>query len=343
MLAIVDSGGANIASVRFALERLGVQSELTADPAVIRGAERVILPGVGSAQEGMKRLQAKGLVVDHDGGEFTVHPRAVERPEDAGIQDYIVIALKAQSVPPLADKLAPMMGPQTAVVMAVNGVPWWYFYGIEGPLKDTRLASVDPGDRQWNLISPERVIGCVVHASCFVERPGHVRHVMGNGLLVGEAAGGTSQAVDDAVALLQRAGLGARAVDSVQREVFYKLWGNMTTNPVSALTRATTDRILADDLVREFTTAIMREAAQIGERVGCPIAQSPQDRHVITRSLGAFKTSMLQDIEAGRAIETDALLAAPRELAQQLGIATPMLDALLGLTRLMDRCRPEAR
>ena len=154
-----------------------------------------------------------------------------------------------------------------------------------------------------------------------------------------EAVGGASASVDELAALLVGAGFGAKAVDSIQREVFYKLWGNMTTNPVSALTRATTDRVLADDLVREFTTAIMREAAVIGERVGCPIAQSPQDRHVITRSLGAFKTSMLQDIEAGRAIETDALLSAPRELAQQLGVATPMLDALLGLTRLMDSSR----
>jgi 2-dehydropantoate 2-reductase len=128
-------------------------------------------------------------------------------------------------------------------------------------------------------------------------------------------------------------------VESIQRDAWYKLWGNMTTNPVSALTRATTDLILADDLVRDFTTAIMLEAAEIGERMGCPISQTPQDRHVITRSLGAFKTSMLQDIEAGRPIETDALLSAPRELAQQLGVPTPMLDALLGLTRLMDSCR----
>jgi 2-dehydropantoate 2-reductase len=162
---------------------------------------------------------------------------------------------------------------------------------------------------------------------------------MGNGLLVGEATGGPSAAVDALATLLTNAGFEAKAVESIQRDAWYKLWGNMTTNPVSALTRATTDLILADDLVRDFTTAIMLEAAEIGERMGCPISQTPQDRHVITRSLGAFKTSMLQDIEAGRPIETDALLSAPRELAQQLGVPTPMLDALLGLTRLMDSCR----
>jgi hypothetical protein len=202
---------------------------------------------------------------------------------------------------------------------------------------------VDPDSRIAALLPAQRVIGCVVHASCAAREPGWIRHVMGNGLLLGEACGGGSESLDAVTALLAEAGFGARAVPSIQREAWYKLWGNMTTNPVSALTRATTDRILADDLVREFTTSIMREAAEVGARMGCPIEQTPADRHAITRSLGAFKTSMLQDIEAGRAIETDALLAAPRELAQQLGVATPMLDALLGLTRLMDACRSPSR
>jgi 2-dehydropantoate 2-reductase len=282
-------------------------------------------------------VREHGLRLDSGGATLSAPLRVSSDPAELGLQDLVILAVKGPGIAGVAEQVAALCGPHTRVLTALNGLPWWFTAGL--PVPSLVLESVDPGGRIAALIPPQRVIGCVVHASCCTSAPGCVTHVMGNGLLIGEACGGGSAAVDEVAALLAGAGFGAKAVDSIQREVFYKLWGNMTTNPVSALTRATTDRILADDLVREFTTAIMREAALIGARVGCPIAQSPHDRHVITRSLGAFKTSMLQDIEAGRAIETDALLAAPRELAQQLGVATPMLDALLGLTRLMDGCR----
>jgi len=259
---------------------------------------------------------------------------------ELGTQDLVILAVKGPAIAGVAAQVARLCGPDTRVLTALNGLPWWFTAGL--PVAGLTLKSVDPDGGIAALIPPQRVIGCVVHASCFTAGPGHVRHVMGKGLLIGEATSGASPAVDALATLLGNAGFEAKAVESIQRDVWYKLWGNMTTNPVSALTRATTDRILADELVREFTTAIMREAAEVGERMGCPISQTPQDRHVITRSLGAFKTSMLQDIEAGRAIEVDALLEAPRELAQQLGVATPMLDALLGLTRLMDSCRTSA-
>jgi 2-dehydropantoate 2-reductase len=287
--------------------------------------------------ETLAAVRERGLRLDSGGRTLTVPLCASADPAELGPQDLVILAVKGPAIAGVAHQVAQLCGPHTRVLTALNGLPWWFTAGL--PTTGLTLPSVDPDGRIAAVIPPERVIGCVVHASCFTEAPGHVRHVLGNGLLIGEAVGGASESVGELAALLVRAGFGAKTVDSIQREVFYKLWGNMTTNPVSALTRATTDRILADDLVREFTTAIMREAALIGERVGCPISQSPQDRHAITRSLGAFKTSMLQDIEAGRPIETDALLAAPRELAQQLGIATPMLDALLGLTRLMDSCR----
>ena len=287
--------------------------------------------------ETLAAVREHGLRLDSGGQTLSAPLHVSADPAELGPQDQVILAVKGPAIAGVAGQVARLCGPETRVLTALNGLPWWLTAGLAVP--GLTLRCVDPDGRIAALIPPARVIGCVVHASCFVEAPGRIRHVLGNGLLIGEAAGGTSAAVAGLAALLVRAGFGAKAVDSIQREVFYKLWGNMTTNPVSALTRATTDRILADGLVRDFTTAIMREAAVIGERVGCPIAQSPQDRHAITRSLGAFKTSMLQDIEAGRPIETDALLAAPRELAQQLGIATPMLDALLGLTRLMDGCR----
>lgn len=277
----------------------------------------------------------------HGGGATVTTPlRVSSDPAELGVQDLVILAVKGPAIAGVAAQVAALCGPHTRVLTALNGLPWWFTAGL--PVPGLVLGSVDPGGRIAALVPPGRVVGCVVHASCFTTAPGCITHVMGNGLLIGEATGGRSASVDALAALLCAAGFGAQAVDSVQREVFYKLWGNMTTNPVSALTRATTDRILADDLVREFTTAIMREAALIGERVGCPIAQSPQDRHAITRGLGAFKTSMLQDVEAGRPLETDALLAAPRELAQQVDVATPMLDALLGLTRLMDAGRATA-
>ena len=282
-------------------------------------------------------VRTHGLRLDINGETWRAPLPVSEDAAAFGPQDLVILAVKGPAVAGVAAQVAQLCGPDTRVLTALNGLPWWFTAGL--PVQGLSLQSVDPGARIAALLPPQRVIGCVVHASCALREPGWVRHVMGNGLLIGEALGGNSPAVDALATLLTQAGFAAKAVESIQRDAWYKLWGNMTTNPVSALTRATTDRILADDLVRDFTTAIMREAADVGEKMGCPITQTPQDRHAITRSLGAFKTSMLQDIEAGRPIETDALLAAPRELAQQLGVPTPMLDALLGLTRLMDACR----
>ena len=282
-------------------------------------------------------VRERGLRLDSGDESWSAPLRVSVDPAELGPQDLVILAVKGPAIAGVAAQVAQLCGPDTRVLTALNGLPWWFTAGLAVP--GLTLQSVDPDGRIAALIPPGRVIGCVVHASCALRGPGWVHHVMGNGLLIGEAVGGASAAVDALAARLVGAGLNAKAVAHIQREAWYKLWGNMTTNPVSALTRATTDRILGDDLVREFTTAIMREAAEVGERMGCPISQTPQDRHTITRSLGAFKTSMLQDIEAGRPIETDALLASPRELAQQLGVATPMLDALLGLTRLMDSCR----
>ena len=178
-----------------------------------------------------------------------------------------------------------------------------------------------------------------MHASCSLEAPGVVRHHFGNGLIVGEPSGAASPRVAELAALLGRAGIEARVSPQIQKDVWYKLWGNMTVNPISALTGATTDLILDDQLVRGFISAVMLEAREIGARIGIPIAESPEDRHAVTRKLGAFKTSMLQDVEAGRAVELDALVGVVRELGQRTGVATPFTDALLGLARLQARQR----
>ncbi|MDP9124944.1 MAG: 2-dehydropantoate 2-reductase, partial [Pseudomonadota bacterium] len=196
---------------------------------------------------------------------------------------------------------------------------------------------VDPGGRIASAIPFERVLGCVVHASTATTEPGLVQHRMGQGLIVGEPRGGRSQRAQVVVDLLAHAGFDATLSDDVRYDIWYKLWGNMTMNPVSAITGATVDRVLADPQVREFCSAAMREAAGVGARIGCRIEQSAEDRHAITARLGAFKTSMLQDVEAGRPIELDGIVLAVHEIGARLGLPTPNIGALLGLARLFGR------
>ena len=271
------------------------------------------------------------------GGELLQAPAtASDDPAALGVQELVVVALKGQALPELAPRLAPLFGRDTLVLPAMNGVPWWFGRGVAA-LGDAPLQSVDPGGVVGRAIPFEQVLGCVVHASTATSEPGLVEHRMGQGLIVGEASGGLSERVQRVVALLQNAGFDATASANIRQDIWYKLWGNLTVNPVTAITGATTDRVLDDPLVRAFCTAAMREAAAIGERLGCAIAQSPDDRHAITRKLGAFRSSMLQDVQAGRAIELDAIVGVVREIAARLGVASPNIDALLGLTRLFGR------
>ncbi len=258
-----------------------------------------------------------------------------------GSQDLVIVAVKGPALTEVARSLAPLLGPQTVVMPAMNGVPWWFCAGQAG-FGDT-LESVDPGGVIARAIARERVVGCVVHASTSTPEPGLVQHRMGQGLIVGEPLGGeggvvgVSERVQRIAALLAGAGFDTTASENIRYDIWYKLWGNMTINPVSALTRATGDLILADPLVRAFCSGAMSEAQAIGARIGCPINQTPEERHAITAKLGALRTSMLQDVEAGRAIELDAIVGVVHEIGQRLGVATPNIDALLGLTRLFGR------
>lgn len=259
---------------------------------------------------------------------------ASDEPAELGVQDLVVVAVKAPALPEIAPRLAPLLGPDTVVLTAMNGVPWWFMHGFGRAFADHPLKAVDPFGDIAAAIPTERVIGCVVHASCSQPSPGLVRHHFGRRLIIGEPAGGSSERLGQLAGLLGRAGFEAEVSSQIQKDIWFKLWGNMTVNPVSAITGATTDLILDDDLVRNFLSAVMLEAREIGARIGIPIAQQPEDRHDLTRKLGAFKTSMLQDAEAGRAVELDALVGAVRELGQLTGVATPFTDALLGLARL---------
>ena len=220
----------------------------------------------------------------------------------------------------------------------MNGVPWWFSDGIAA-LGDQPLHSVDPGGRIRAVIPASRVIGCVVHASAATRAPGIAVHRMGRRLIIGEPHGGDSARVGGLAATLTHAGFEVTCSPRIRYDIWYKLWGNMTMNPFSALTGATMDRVLEDDLLGAFSAAAMREAALVGRHIGCEVTESPQDRHAVTRRLGAFKTSMLQDVEAGRPLELDALVGAVREIGERVGVATPMIDALFGLTRLFGRVR----
>ncbi len=252
-----------------------------------------------------------------------------------GPQDLVIVAVKGPALTEVARSLAPLLGPQTVVMPAMNGVPWWFCAGQAG-FGDT-LESVDPGGVIAAAIARERVVGCVVHASTSTPEPGLVQHRMGQGLIVGEPAGGTSERVQRIATLLSGAGFDTTVSENIRYDIWYKLWGNMTINPVSALTRATGDLILGDPLVRAFCSAAQSEAQAIGACIGCTITQTPEERHAITAKLGALRTSMLQDVEAGRAIELDAIVGVVHEIGRRLDVATPNIDALLGLTRLFGR------
>jgi 2-dehydropantoate 2-reductase len=264
------------------------------------------------------------------------------QPADLGPQDVVIVAVKAPAMADVAKGIAPLLGPNTMVMTAMNGVPWWFFQGFGGTLQGTTLNTIDPDGRIAKAIPAHHVVGCVVHASCSLDAPGVVRHHFGQGLILGEPAeqnGKVSTRVQQLVADLQAAGFNASASAQIQKDVWYKLWGNMTVNPISAITGATTDLILKDDLVRDFVSKVMLEAKAIGEKIGIPIAQTPEDRHAVTMKLGAFKTSMLQDVEARKTVELDALVSGVQELGQLTHISTPYTDALLGLSRLHAQVR----
>ena len=283
-------------------------------------------------------LRRDGWRLELGGRTIAAPARASDNAADLGTFDLVVVAVKGPALVDVAAAIGRLVATDGIVLPAMNGVPWWFGEGVEA-LAGKTLSSVDPRGTIAAAIPLARVIGCVVHASASVAEPGRIVHRNGNGLIVGEPSGPASRRVQGLAALLSAAGFDVTASDAIRRDIWYKLWGNMTVNPVSAITGATTDRILDDPLVLAFCSEAMREAQRVGARIGCPIEQTPFDRHQITRKLGAFKSSMLQDVEAGRSIELDAIVGVVRELGQLVDVATPTIDSLLGLTRLFARVR----
>ena len=284
--------------------------------------------------ETLRQLQSHGLQLNSGDNILSAKVRASQLPTSLGIQDLVIIAVKAPSMLDVAKQIQPLIGPNTIVMTAMNGVPWWFLQGFGGVYANTPLKSVDPKGQIAAAIPPTHIIGCVVHASSSLRAPGQVQHHFGNGLIIGEPVGGSSERVQALHHLMRDAGFDATLSEHIQKDVWYKLWGNMTINPISALTGATSDKILNDPNVLGFISAVMLEAKAIGAAMGIAIDQQPEDRHAVTRKLGAFKTSMLQDVQAKRAVELDALVGAVQELGQITGVPTPFTDALMGLARL---------
>jgi 2-dehydropantoate 2-reductase len=294
----------------------------------------------------LQAVQRDGLQVRIDGTSWQSPIEASADPRALGPHDLVVLALKGPALIDVAPTLAPLIGKQTTVLPAMNGVPWWFLgagadasRSARSPRLDAPLASVDPAGTIAAALPFAQVLGCVVHLSCSSPAPGVVQHGFGNRLIVGEPRGGASARTDQVCAALAQAGFTAESSTDIRADIWYKLWGNMTTNPISALTGATTDRILDDPDVHAFMLRAMAEAAAVGAKIGCPIAQSGEARMAVTRQLGSFKTSMLQDALAARPLELDALVAVVAEIGARVGVETPNIGALLGLTRLMARER----
>jgi len=283
-------------------------------------------------------MQANGLtLIEEDGGRVTVPVAASADPATLGPQDYLIITLKAHSVPPVVNRMQPLIGEGTTVVSGVNGVPWWYFHKAGGALEGTRLASVDPGNVQWDGFGPERVLGCVVYPAAEVVEPGLVKHIEGNRFSLGEPDGSKS---DRAVALSQAlgaAGLKAPVRPRIRDEIWVKLWGNLSFNPISALTHATLDVLCTDPGTRAVAKGMMLEAQEIAEKLGVKFPIDVERRIDGGAAVGAHRTSMLQDLDLGRPMEIDALVSAVQELGRLTATPTPTIDTVLALVRLRAR------
>ncbi|TPM99666.1 2-dehydropantoate 2-reductase [Mesorhizobium sp. B2-1-3A] len=281
----------------------------------------------------LEAIQANGLRLIEDGQESVAPVRTAPRAEELGVQDTVVLALKAHSLTPALDQIAPLLGPDTSVVTMQNGVPWWYFHGVGGPLEGTRLNAVDPGGAIWQRIGPERVIGSVVYPAAEVDAPGLIRHVEGKRFSLGEPSGACSERVTRLAEEMVKAGLQAPVREDIRSEIWVKLWGNLSFNPISALTGSTLAAIVADEGTRTLARTMMLEAQAIGESLGVRFPIGVDRRIKGAGDVGEHKTSMLQDLERGRPMEIDALVTAVQELGRLTDKPTPTIDAVLALVR----------
>lgn len=282
-------------------------------------------------------MQAKGLTLRSDGAETVIPVRAVASAEEAGVQDYVVVTLKAHSLPSAAPQMQPLLGPETAVVSAVNGIPWWYFHQFAGPLRDHRVESVDPGGVVSALLAPARAIGCIVYPAAEVPEPGVIEHTYGDRFTLGEPSGERTPRVAALSEALIAAGFKAPVRPKIRDEIWVKLWGNLAFNPISALTGATLDVLTSEPAVRAVARAMMVEGQAVAEKLGVRFGIDVDKRIAGAAEVGAHKTSMLQDLERGRPMEIDALLGVVVELAELVGVEVPTCRTVLALVRARGR------
>ena len=282
-------------------------------------------------------MREHGVKLISEGTEQIVHPRCVESAEEAGPQDYVLVTLKAHSLPSAAKQMQPLLGPDTAIVSAVNGIPWWYFHGIGGAYEGRIVQSVDPDGQVSALLPPSRAIGCIVYPAAEVTAPGVIDHGYGDRFSLGEPDGSRSPRAQALSEALIAAGFKAPVRPKIRDELWVKLWGNMAFNPISALTTATLDVLTGDEGQRGVARAMMLEGQRVAEALGVRFAIDVDKRIAGAAEVGAHKTSMLQDLERGRPMEIEALLGAVVELADWVGEAAPISRTVLALVRARAR------
>jgi len=278
-------------------------------------------------------MRAKGLVLLSEGQETVTKPRVHTDPKDVGPQDYLVLTLKAHSLVPAMAQLKPLIGPNTTIVAAINGVPWWYTYKLGGEFEGRRVEAVDPGGVVSAGLPPAQTLGCIVYPAADVVEHGVIGHTYGDRFTLGEPDGSRSERAGKLSELLIKAGLKAPVRPRLRDELWVKLWGNMAFNPVSALTGATLDRVLSDPGTHAVCRALMVEGQAVAEKLGVRFAINVDKRLAGGAEVGAHKTSMLQDLERGRPLEIEALLGAVVEMADWVGIDMPIGRSILALVR----------
>jgi 2-dehydropantoate 2-reductase len=278
-------------------------------------------------------MRKNGVTLISENKRATVTARCTSAPEELGAQDYVFVTLKAHSLPAAAPQIARLLGPDTTLIMGVNGVPYWYFHGLDCPWRDRTIESVDPGGTVWRTLPPARVIGCVVYPAAEVTEPGVIEHTYGNRFSLGEPDGSKSERVQALSKILIAAGLKAPIRSQIRDELWLKLWGNLCLNPLSALTTSTLDLLAGEPDLRDVSRTMMREAEVVARALGVNFGVDLEKRIDGALEVGAHKTSMLQDLERGRPMEIDALLGAVVELGNLTGHQLPMCQAILALVR----------
>lgn len=279
----------------------------------------------------LQALQANGCRVESGGQVFTVHPAASDTPADFGQQDVVVVAVKAPAMPAVAAGIAPLLGPETAVVPAMNGIPWWFFDGFPENGPHIPVPKLDPDGALAAAIPTERVMGCVVHMGSMVPEPGVIRHVADNRLILGEATGGVTDRLAAFAAAFAGTTLAATVTENLRQEIWLKLLGNFNFAPVSSLTGATNGEIGADPGLRKLCADLFEEAAEAGRRIGLEPGMTADERTTMGASLGDFRTSMLQDFDKSRPPEIDAIVGAVVEIGRATGTPMPVSESVLAL------------